>query len=231
MYCNGVHCVCSPNTQYWNYTAQQCFIVDKYQSICNISTSYSCDTSIGLVCQAAGRGTQCPFNATVGAETCDCLNGTYWNGGSCVQEKTINDACFWDCECHRTVGLRCFNMSCVCPAKYYWSSMTSQCLPQLNYTQTGCTNTTECDLTQGLTCFLSGTPCNCPNNSTVGMCDCSTTHYYDGNSSTCQTLHLYNDTCYGDYMCDRTLGLFCQVNVTSALNCSCPEPVRQCKLD
>jgi hypothetical protein len=119
-------------------------------------------------------------------------------------------------------------MSCVCPQKFSWSSaaLPPSCEGQLNYTQTGCTNTSQCDTTQGLVCYLSGQQCNCPITSSINMCDCLTTQYYDYNLTSCQTLQLYNETCIGDYMCDSALGLFCQTSVSSATNCSCPEPVR-----
>ncbi|UJR26526.1 hypothetical protein I4U23_007849 [Adineta vaga] len=221
-------CICGPNTQYWNSTANSCFPVDEYLSLCDLTTSYSCDQSAGLYCLTPGQGSQCPFNATSSSTSCDCTNGTYWNGGSCVSKKLINTACFWNCECDSDRGLSCLNMTCLCPTKYYWSTLTNPpaCVPQKNYTDTTCFNTSECDTTQGLTCYLSGTSCNCPQPSVIKMCDCLTTQYYDSNLTSCQTLQLYNETCYGSYMCDNTVGLFCQTNVSSATNCSCPEPIR-----
>jgi hypothetical protein len=222
-------CTCSPDNQYWNGTGYQCFPIDTYLAACDLSTYYSCDATALLFCLAAGTGAQCPFNATAASYTCECANGTYWSGGSCVTAKTINAACFWSCECNAAVGLQCLNMSCVCPKKFYWSTSLSSCEPQKNYTQTTCANTSQCDTTQGLTCYLSGSSCNCPINSTIGMCDCLDTQYYDYNLTSCQTLQLYNETCYYSYMCDSSLGLFCQTTLNSALNCSCPEPIRSSK--
>lgn len=117
-------------------------------------------------------------------------------------------------------------MSCVCPKKTSWSM--GSCSPQKNYSQP-CSNNTDCDTTQGLTCYLSGSPCNCPTNSTIGTCDCLESQYYDYNMTSCQAAGLYNETCTDNYMCDSTLGLFCQVTPTAATNCSCPEPVRASK--
>ncbi len=224
-------CICAPNTQYWNSTANECYSVDKYLALCDPVTSYSCDASALLFCLAAGEGAQCPFNATANSTSCDCANGTYWTGGSCATKKTINAACFWNCECNSDVGLQCLNMSCVCPNKYSWSTSTSpsSCVTQKTYTQSPCYNTSECDSTQGLTCYLSGSECNCPSNSSIHMCDCLTSQYYDYNLTSCQTLQLYNETCYGNYMCDSTLGLFCQMSINNATNCSCPEPIRLSK--
>ncbi|CAF3771869.1 unnamed protein product [Adineta steineri] len=226
LYCNGSMCICSPYTQYWNDTADECYSIDKYHALCNTSTSYSCDASVSLQCLFAGDGSQCPFNATANTTSCECANGTYWNGGSCVTKKSINIACYWSCECNTDAGLQCLNLTCVCPSKQYWSTQTSSCEAQKNYTETSCSNTTQCDSTQGLTCYLSGSACNCPITSSVNMCDCLSTQYYDYNLTSCQTLQLYNDTCYGNYMCDSTVGLFCQLNTNSAANCSCPEPIR-----
>jgi hypothetical protein len=229
LYCDATKCVCAPNTQYWNATASECYSVDKYLALCNPSTAYSCDTSASLFCLSAGQGAQCPFNVTANSTSCDCANGTYWNGGSCVTKKTINAACFWNCECNSVAGLQCLNMTCVCPKKYSWSTSLSSCQPQMNYTNTVCTNTTQCDATQGLICYLSGSSCNCPSTSSLGMCDCLTTQYYDYNLTSCQISKLYNDTCYGNYMCDSTLGLFCQLSISNTTNCSCPEPIRLSK--
>ncbi len=61
------------------------------------------------------------------------------------------------------------------------------------------------------------------------MCDCLTSQYYDYNLTSCQTLQLYNETCYGKYMCDSTLGLFCQMSISNATNRSCPEPTHLSK--
>jgi hypothetical protein len=219
-------CICAPNTQYWNATANECYSVDKYRALCDQNTSYSCDASAALFCLPAGQGAQCPFNVTANSVSCDCANGTYWNGGSCVTKKTFNSTCFWNCECDATAGLQCLNMSCVCPNKYFWS--TPSCGTQQNYTKT-CYSASECDLTQGLTCYLSGSPCNCPMNSSIDMCDCLTTQYYDYNVTSCQTLKLYNETCYGSFMCESALGLFCQTSISNATNCSCPEPIRLSK--
>lgn len=202
--------------------------MDKYRALCDPLTSYSCDASASLFCLSAGIGSQCPFNVTPSTTSCDCVNETYWNGGSCVSKKTINSPCFWNCECNLLAGLQCLNMSCVCPKKTFWSTTTSTCENQRNYTQS-CSNTSECDTTQYLTCYISGSACNCPQNSTAGMCDCLTTQYYDYNLTSCQTTRLYNETCYADYMCDSTVGLFCQLTVSSTNNCSCPEPVRLSK--
>ena len=66
-------------------------------------------------------------------------------------------------------------------------------------------------------------------NSSINMCDCLTTQYYDYNLTSCQTRKLYNETCLDNYMCDSTLGLFCQLNVSNATDCSCPEPIRSSK--
>lgn len=163
-----------------------------------------------------------PANTT----SCDCTNGTYWNGGSCVSTKTINAPCFWNCECNSAAGLQCLNNSCVCPQKTHWS--VSLCETQMNYTQT-CSNNSDCNAVEGLTCYLSGPQCNCPMNSSSNMCDCLTTQYYDYNLTSCQAARLYNETCYANYMCDSTLGLFCQTTLSSATNCSCPEPIRLSK--
>lgn len=229
LYCNGSKCICSPNTQYWNSTANQCYAVDEYRALCNQSTSYSCDASVSLYCLRDGQGSQCPFNVTVNAASCDCANGTYWNGGSCVAKKSYNVPCFWNCECNSNLSLQCLNMTCVCPSKFHWSTSTSSCAPQLNYTQGPCSNSSDCDTSQGLTCSLPGmTPCNCPMPSVNNTCDCLPTQFYDSNLTSCQALHLYNDTCDGNYMCDWTVGLFCQLNLTSTMNCSCPEPARLC---
>jgi len=229
LYCDGSQCVCAPATQYWNVTASECYSVDKYLDLCNPLTSYSCSANASLFCLSAGVGSQCPFNVTANTTSCDCANGTYWNGGSCIAKKTINTPCFWNCECNSVAGLQCLNMSCVCAQKYSWSTVASSCEGQLNYTQSGCTNTSQCDTTQGLICYLSGPECNCPMNSSINMCNCLTTQYYDSNLTSCQTLQLYNETCFGNYMCDSSLGLFCQLNVSSATNCSCPEPIRASK--
>ena len=199
--------------------------MDKYRELCDPSTSYSCDESAGLFCLSDGLGSQCPFNVTPSATSCDCANGTYWTGGSCATKKSINKPCFWNCECDLMAGLQCLNMSCVCPKKSFWSTTTLSCEDQKNYTDT-CSNTSDCDTTQGLTCYLSGATCNCPQISTLNTCDCSLTQYYDYNLTSCQSSRLYNDTCYADYMCDSSVGLFCQTTINSALNCSCPEPIR-----
>jgi hypothetical protein len=182
-----------------------------------------------LFCLPAGDGAQCPFNVTPSTTSCDCANGTYWNGGSCVAKKLIDIPCFWDCECNTDAGLSCLNMSCVCPTKYTWSTISSLCITQLNYTESGCTNSSQCDTAQDLICYLSGSPCNCPMNSSLNMCDCSPPQYYDYTLSSCQPPNSYNETCEGDYMCDSSLGLFCQLNVSSDTNCSCPEPARESK--
>jgi hypothetical protein len=222
-------CVCAPNTQYWNATASECYSVDKYQALCNLTTASSCDVSVSLLCQPAGSGSQCPFNVTANSTSCDCVNGTYWNGGSCADKKSINVPCFWNCECNSSAGLQCLNMSCVCPQKTSWVTQSSLCEGQLNYTQSPCYNNTECDTTQGLTCYLSGSACNCPRNSSYNMCDCLPGQYYDYNLTSCQTASFYNETCTGNYMCDSTLGLFCQTTISNATNCSCPQPIRLSK--
>jgi hypothetical protein len=231
LYCDGTMCICAPNTQYWNVTADQCYSVDEYLSLCDSTTSYSCDASVLLFCLTAGLGAQCPFNATANSSSCDCANGTYWNGGSCASVKIINAPCFWNCECDTNAGLQCLNSSCTCPKFNYWSSGSVACLQQKNYTQSLCYNNSECDSTQGLICYLPGSqsPCNCPNSSSAYMCDCLTSQYYDYTLTSCQTLELYNETCFGNYMCDSSLGLFCQMNVSNATNCSCPEPIRLSK--
>lgn len=230
LYCNGSRCICSPKTQYWNSTANECYSVDKYGELCDPSTSYSCDASVQLYCLQDGQGTQCPFSMPVNATSCDCANGTYWNGGSCVSKKSYDSSCFWPCECNNDVGLQCLNMSCLCPSKFYWSTSTSMCEPQKNYTEGPCTNTTHCDTTQGLVCYSSGmTACNCPASSTLNTCDCLPTQFYDYNLTSCQKLHLYNESCLDNYMCDSTVGLFCQMTLSSSTNCSCPEPIRLSK--
>jgi hypothetical protein len=182
-----------------------------------------------LFCLLAGQGAQCPFNATANSTSCDCANGTYWTGGSCVSKKTINAPCFWNCECNSDAGLQCLNMSCVCPTSNSWSTGSSTCSTQKNYTQSPCFNTSECDAAQGLICYLSGLPCNCPVNSSIQMCDCPTNSYYDYDLASCQSLNLYNETCNASYMCDSALGLFCQTILSNATNCSCPEPIRLSK--
>lgn len=227
LYCDGSRCTCSPNTQYWNLTGNACYSVDKYRALCDPLTSYSCDASASLSCLSAGLGSQCPFNVTPNATSCDCANGTYWNGGSCVSKKTIDASCFWDCECNLDAGLQCLNMSCVCPKKTFWST-ASLCENQRNYTN-ACTNTSQCDTTQGLMCNLAGSICNCPQNSVSNMCDCLPTQYYDYNLTSCQYLHLYNDNCTANYMCDTSVGLLCQLTNSSTANCSCPEPIRSGK--
>lgn len=227
LYCDGTKCICQPDTQYWNGTSSSCFEIDTYRAACNPATKESCRTSVSLQCLPAGTGSQCPLNATAASYTCDCVNGTYWNGGSCVSKKTSNSSCFWNCECDSSVGLRCLNSSCVCPQTQYW--LGGSCGKQLNYTQMTCTNNSQCDETQGLICYRSGSACNCPQNSSIGMCDCSSGQFYDTNMTSCQSLRIYNETCYGNYMCDSSVGLFCQTNLLNATNCSCPEPVRPSK--
>jgi hypothetical protein len=63
------------------------YSVDKYLDLCDPATSYSCDASTLLFCLVAGKGAQCPFNATANSTSCDCANGTYWTGGPCVTKK------------------------------------------------------------------------------------------------------------------------------------------------
>ncbi|CAF1544843.1 unnamed protein product [Adineta ricciae] len=227
LYCNGTKCICEENTYYWNGTASECFPIDKYMAACDVATAYSCDTSVGLSCVAAGQGSQCPFNATA-SWSCDCANLTYWNGGSCVSKKLVDTSCFWNCECDSDRGLSCLNMTCLCPKYYYWSTVENPpaCVLQKNYSETQCFNTTQCDSTQGLTCYLSGTACNCPTTSVINMCDCLPTQYYDYSRLSCQNLLLYNDSCTANYMCNSNVGLFCQTSVNNANNCSCPETSR-----
>ncbi len=229
LYCDGSKCTCSPGSQYWNYTANECYSVDQYRALCNLTTSYSCNANASLYCLSAGEGSQCPYNVTAGTTSCDCANGTYWNGGSCVTKKISNASCFWNCECNTAAGLQCLNTSCTCPQKTHWSSLLSSCVSQLNYTQP-CSTTADCDASQGLICYTSGgTQCNCPVTSTLNTCDCVTSQFYDYNRTSCQSALLYNETCYSNYMCDSTLGLFCQTTISSAANCSCPEPIRLSK--
>ena len=58
----------------------------------------------------------------------------------------------------------------------------------MTYTNMGCNYTSDCYSEYGLVCN-SGSTCNCPENSLLGMCDCihrTITNEYFWNGNSCQ---------------------------------------------
>ncbi len=97
----------------------------------------------------------------------------------------------------------------------------------MTYTKTGCNYTSDCYSEYGLVCN-SGSTCNCPENSFVGMCDCyrSQSIEYFWNGTSCQLAYSYGLTCTNSsttYMCKYMKeGTSCVQSSPGVYTCECP---------
>jgi len=75
-----------------------------------------------------------------------------------------------------------------------------------------CTFDSGCDSTKSLICAVSG--------ENTLICDCPSTFYWSGTTSSCQSKLLNTVTCSNTTQCRTDLGLYCDVGVTN--RCKCP---------
>jgi hypothetical protein len=92
----------------------------------------------------------------------------------------------------------------------------------------GCNYTSDCYSEYGLVCN-SGSTCNCPENSLLGMCDCiqrTITNEYFWNGNSCQLANSYGLTCTNSsttYMCKYMKeGTSCVQSSPGVYTCECP---------
>ena len=155
---------------------------------------------------------------------CECSTYKYFESStsSCVDKKLDGQGCQQAHHCRTDLGLQCILSTCSCVAPQILLAINQTCITPRTYGEP-CTQDAECDPTQNMFCRTSLTdPCNCPQTSTVNMCDCKKTisdeQFWDGAS--CVAARDYNNACPGNYAC---LSLAKNLECVLGL-CNCPQP-------
>lgn len=91
---------------------------------------------------------------------------------------TYSQKCSKTLKCKSDLGLTCGSQSkCTCETGNYWYE--TKCVSQPTYGQK-CNQTTECRSDLGLICAQYDGQCNCPSQTKIRTCDCSSTSYWTG---------------------------------------------------
>ncbi|CAF0938100.1 unnamed protein product [Brachionus calyciflorus] len=176
--CINSYCSCSSN-KFWNGT----FCVDLITSGINCYNSFTCDSTLGLLCDKTYW-------------QCICPSTHYWTGSECKLKETNGTWCTKTIQCKSDAGLSCISNYCLCQSTYYWSG--SQCLPKKTV-NTFCTYSYECQTYNGLECI--------PLLPTGSYCECPTEKFW--NTTQCVDKYTLNTPCSYDFECNNILGLLC----------------------
>jgi hypothetical protein len=194
----GLHCISSIcqclTTQYYNATSSSCTTGATNGSACSSSSGLYCNTADGLYCSSS-------------TSTCVCSTNYYWNGTECLQSKYLYNTCTATNQCPANGA--CTGNICKCTATTYYNSTLNSCVTYSTYGQTCVANvfvTSECSSTQNLVC----------SSTTSGLCQCSSSAYYNATGSTCSTKSNSGATCTSSSTCNDLLGLVCN---SSACTC------------
>lgn len=95
-----------------------------------------------------------------------------------TSSSTYSQTCSKTAKCKSDLGLTCGSQGkCTCETANYWYE--TKCVSQPTYSQS-CNQTTECRTDLGLICAEYDGQCNCPTQTKIRTCDCSTTSYWTG---------------------------------------------------
>jgi hypothetical protein len=157
---------------------------------------------------------------------CECSIYKYFDliSSSCFDKKFNGSTCATSNECRTDLGLQCILFRCSCISPQIVLSTNQTCITPHTYGES-CTISEECDQTQNLHCRTStANPCNCPEPSIVGMCDCQkisgAEEFWDNSTLSCAAARDYNQSCPGNYAC---LAIAKQLECVSG-SCNCPLP-------
>lgn len=191
--CIGYICQCL-TTQYYNSSSGSCTTYATISASCNSASGLYCNTGAGLYC-----------NSTT--STCVCTTNYYWNGTKCVQSLNLYDPCTASAQC--PTNALCTLGVCKCSATTYYNSTINTCVTYSSYNQQCIANvfvTSECSSTPGLTC----------SSTTSGVCQCSSTNYWNFISGTCVAKVSFGLSCVSA-SCNDQVGLSC---LGTVCNCS-----------
>lgn len=102
---------------------------------------------------------------------CLCEQDKFFSNSTleCTEKLSINQSCKSDSQCF--FGLKCQQNKCSCISNYLtWDSFTKQC--RLSYSKS-CNSSYDCNSNENLVCSDFSNRCNCPSNSSLKICDCS----------------------------------------------------------
>jgi hypothetical protein len=182
-------------TQYYNATSTTCTAGATINAACNSASGLYCSTGAGLYCNSV-------------TSTCLCPTNYYWNGTKCLQKNYLYNSCTASTQCP-TNGV-CTGGICQCTAAtYYYNSTLNSCVVYSTYGQTCVANvfvSSECSSTQTLVC----------SSTTSGLCQCSSSDYYNAVAVTCSAKSNSGVACASSSTCNDLLGLSC-----TAGTCTC----------
>ena len=123
------------------------------------TSSYECNSFVGLQCPNTTGNCNCPMNSS--SIFCDCTrtmnNEYYWNGSSCVLAASVNQSCMASYMCQTITqgticNTSCTPFNCQCPLFQYFNVGLNKCQNQLLFNQS-CSNNNTCRSDLGLICF------------------------------------------------------------------------------
>ena len=161
---------------------------------------------------------------------CRCQQFEYFDtiAGMCKPQGLVNATCVTTTQCRTDLNLQCTSGKCQCISLLpVWLASNNTCIPYKPYGMTTCSSNSECDTSKLLICNSgTGSSCNCPTTSVLGMCDCSKINgnemYWTG--STCTIALSYGSSCLSplsEYLCQTITQVTVCNNTSGSYKCEC----------
>lgn len=206
-------CLCASTSTFYYTHFYTGAVTDYYGNLggtCQIKTTAGVDcTAYGVKSCMEWLNLTCSHGPINNYLNCYCYNGYYWNTitGACViQGTTVGTTCvgtYSNYGCNYNSSLVCSASTCQCATNFFYHTGVSACTVKRGY-QGWCQDTTWCNTTALVQCFLSITSttvpaCNCPQTSLLNTCDCPKGFWWDG--QICVATKGLNSPCPGQYAC------------------------------
>lgn len=182
---NGYICKCD-TLKYWDN--KKCLNKGTINSTCS-SNDHCIDT----------QNLECINSA------CSCNSLRYWSvNDGCQPKKIYNESCSSSIECNDKDSLSCVSLKCNCNSTQFWNG--NSCENKRVFNQT-CSSNDWCNTQiNRLTCIEQ----TWKQESSQGVCKCSSSQFYDTTTTSCVNLYTYGQTgCLSSLQCNYNVYLSC----------------------